>query len=436
MKKSLFSGKAKQLLAVGTIAVASFFGATANAGMPYGSLESLKEMQESSNPAIVQAEIAPLVSELSAEAPSASTDILGDNFSFYKHPYKVQATIELLKKTIPGYFEGAEPLDLIRDGGKLVSIDLDANDPFIQPGASTLSIAVWTANLYKYSYGDGKTCHVLLSGNSAPASFYLASTFRELKARGECVITFDYPGQGFSERLPVGSLYATDFLSNASAQLLDKLNITTNYILVGWSYGGNIILQGLNDNLFQGHKGVILADSLPNNIDPATFGFAFPEFGDGVLSGTCATSPNGGVLAFFAQEILTFQNTSDLVASLFADCQTPSPSYLFGTQLGDDGFRDGILQSFFTPVPRIILDEISAYNQLLFKPVRVVIGAGEELQDVNFWQPVIDAGFIATLIDDSVIVVGDESVGHSIGAQAPVEFSDTIIEFNALIDAQ
>lgn len=86
-------------------------------------------------------------------------------------------------------------------------------------------------------YGKGAPTVVLVSGLEAPQAYW-NSVIPELAAR-TTVVTYDRAGVGKSE---IGDLPTHGERSARDLQaLLDKLNVPKPYILVGHSYGGNVV---------------------------------------------------------------------------------------------------------------------------------------------------------------------------------------------------
>lgn len=86
-------------------------------------------------------------------------------------------------------------------------------------------------------YGKGAPTVVLVSGLEAPQAYW-NSVIPELAAR-TTVVTYDRAGVGKSE---IGDLPTHGERSARDLQaLLDKMNVPKPYILVGHSYGGNVV---------------------------------------------------------------------------------------------------------------------------------------------------------------------------------------------------
>ncbi len=86
-------------------------------------------------------------------------------------------------------------------------------------------------------YGKGAPTVVLVSGLEAPQAYW-NSVIPELAAR-TTVVTYDRAGVGKSE---IGDLPTHGERSARDLQaLLDRLNVPKPYILVGHSYGGNVV---------------------------------------------------------------------------------------------------------------------------------------------------------------------------------------------------
>lgn len=108
---------------------------------------------------------------------------------------------------------------------------------------------------------------VFVHGNSAPGSVWLSEIVKQYQDTGKPYIVFDLPGHGKSSAYDDYSLHT---MVEALSAVITDLRLDQReegYAGIGWSYGGNILMQALDQKKLPGLAGLTLVGTPPMNMD-------------------------------------------------------------------------------------------------------------------------------------------------------------------------
>lgn len=255
-------------------------------------------------------------------------------------------------------------------------------------GVNGLDIAVYE------SEGKELPGVLLIHGNSASANIY-KKVFTSHYAKRHKVVAIDLPGYGKSENF---ERYNMGFIAEVIADAAKQTG-TEAGIIVGWSLGGNFVLQTLGNGLLPYAKGVFILGAAPLGTNP-----------EGVwLPAPFLPNPKFGL---GATPELTPKQLVDYVSEFFPDSYQIEVGG-FNTLL-NDGFRadPGTRQALSDVIQGLdvtLVDEIKAIAQLSI-PIAVVLGEEDPYINKAFLQGI--APLVPALWHGQAIIV--PGVGHTL----------------------
>lgn len=107
---------------------------------------------------------------------------------------------------------------------------------------TTRSVATQRLNTFIREAGDPASPVLVLIHGNVSSSVFFDAVMEELSADFYCIAP-DFRGYGDSERLPIDATRGVADLSDDVAALLDALQIAGPVDVLGWSAGGNVVLQ-------------------------------------------------------------------------------------------------------------------------------------------------------------------------------------------------
>ncbi|MEZ5918506.1 MAG: alpha/beta hydrolase [Alphaproteobacteria bacterium] len=108
---------------------------------------------------------------------------------------------------------------------------------------------------------------VFVHGNSAPGSVWLSETVKQYQDAGKPYVVFDLPGHGKSSAYDE---YGINTMVGALSAVITDLKLDQReegYAGIGWSYGGNILMQAMEQKKLPGLAGLALVGTPPMNMD-------------------------------------------------------------------------------------------------------------------------------------------------------------------------
>jgi len=248
------------------------------------------------------------------------------------------------------------------------------------------------------SSGSGKDAILFIHGNSMDSDTWLPQLENDRLNSKYKLIAFDLPGHGQSEWCKTDTAgYRPGKLGSLLKLILDKFN-ATRYILVGLSYGTNIIGE-INPSM-RGCAGIMLAS-------PCIVNDSFPA------AKILTPGPNGHVIVAanptdqeLHDYIFMHEKNKDVGERFFKSYRATDPA--FREELGKAMFENDISDE---------LENIKSWNL----PVCVVFGKEETLiktDYLNDYEP---------MWNKKVYFI--ENAGHLINEQEPEAFNKLLASF-------
>ena len=126
---------------------------------------------------------------------------------------------------------------------------------------------IWVQASHLKAKGKGQLCILYVHGNSAPASTFFKDIFALHEEKGGCVITFDLPGHGKSDRFPETYKYSVMDMAAALGAVVKHFSLENrDYVVLGWSYGGDLAMQAMHKGMLPGLKGLMIYGTAPFSI--------------------------------------------------------------------------------------------------------------------------------------------------------------------------
>lgn len=242
---------------------------------------------------------------------------------------------------------------------------------------------------------------LLVHGNTASAD-YFARTLAPLLAGPLRIAAVELPGCGNSEDAPA---YSAGYLAQAIAFAAHEVHAEEG-VLVGWSLGGDLVLQA--SHLLPNVKGYLLIGTAP-------LGFA-PELPPPLLSP--AQSPAGAAVQYGFVPNLTQPMIDDYVRAFFRPGYPGIPAEFF--QAGyraDPGIRLAVATAAAGLDPTF-RDEVAAIKALTV-PVALIAGQRDAFVNPAFLSGL--AAQLPTLWHHQVFYVPE--TGHAVQWERPVFFA-------------
>src|SRR2546422_2490444 len=114
--------------------------------------------------------------------------------------------------------------------------------PLLLPGITQLKIKTTRLEMAYLEAGRGQTPIVLVHGNCSSSLFFQDFMLSLAATNRYTVYAPDMRGYGDSEALPVDATRGVRDFSDDLATLVNALGLTSFHLL-GWSLGGNIVMQ-------------------------------------------------------------------------------------------------------------------------------------------------------------------------------------------------
>jgi pimeloyl-ACP methyl ester carboxylesterase len=116
------------------------------------------------------------------------------------------------------------------------------NEAFLLPGITQHTIKTDRLTVAYLQAGEGMTPIVLVHGNTSSSTFYQDFMLALAKSGRYTIYAPDMRGFGHSEGLPVDATRGARDFSDDLATLVQMLNLSPFHVL-GWSLGGNVVMQ-------------------------------------------------------------------------------------------------------------------------------------------------------------------------------------------------
>jgi len=263
---------------------------------------------------------------------------------------------------------------------------------------------------------DG-SCEIFVHGNSAPSN-WMQKAIEIRKNKGICTVVLDLPGHGKSDRF---TDYTLPNMISAITAVINKLELESResgYNVISWSYGGDIVMHAMNNDMLTGMKSLTLISTAPLNLT----GRELPNpsrldsfVSDTVIKNAYHLNPelNDSQLRELTQ---SFVCHNDTIAS---DCSIPEDLFE-SVRLTDGAIRSGIVESFGQ---ELVKDEIDILkNRLENVKLCMIYGQADAYINPDYMSAVFD------LVSRQGDKIYRFETGHAVMYEQPKKFSDTLDE--------
>ncbi len=251
-------------------------------------------------------------------------------------------------------------------------------------------------NFERKGTGDKKI--IFLHGNSGSLNYFDKQFEDENLLNSHELIRFDLPGCGLSEHASNRNIYSFPGLAQVFAKFYKQLKLD-NAVLVGSSFGGNIILETLEK--LQGVKGIMLVGSSPFGIPPAENIFL----------------PHPALPLFFKGEHTTEE--LQLIAKVAVKETTHAKSIITELKKSDPNFRESLAVNLQKIVPKDELEIVKNTNV----PIAALIGKDDEVMNFDYLNKIS----FKTLWQNKIIVIPE--AGHLPFLEQSVIFNKHLSSF-------